>query len=275
MATEVHNPSVEITALPSPLTGILKGGQRIVLSYTPAALEAAVPSIGAALRIRDLGDSYPGSTDDATYGLASGQTVAQSVTINDATTNDITAGMTLSHTTSGTALAGIGTGVVLKAENGAGSAKRAAMIAGSLSTVTDTAEVGLVGLYPACADAPVAGARIQGVASAVNGVVVLPSATTVAVRVYPYGSDTNVSIRYLPKGTTGQVQLVGGSNTLVGIAVNDTGVGFFGTAPAAQGAALADIGAFTDPPSAAEMAALRTAVNGILARLRTPGFIAT
>ena len=116
---------------------------------------------------------------------------------------------------------------------------------------------------------------MQGVSAAVNGVVCLPSATTVAVRVYPYGSDTNVSIRYLPKGTTGQVALVGGSNTLVGIAVNDTGVGFFGTAPAAQGAALSDIGAFTDPPSAAEMAALRTAVNGILARLRTPGFIAT
>lgn len=275
MATEVYNPSVEITALPGPLTGILKGGQRIVLSYTPAALEAAVPSIGAALRIRDLGDSYPGSTDDASFGLASGQTVAQSITVNDATANDITAGMTLSHTTSGTASAGIGAGFVLKAENGAGTAKRAALIAGSLTDVTDTAEVGLVGLYPAVADVPVAGARVQGVASAVNGVVVLPSATTAAVRVYPYGSDTNVSIRYLPKGTTGQVALVGGSNALVGIAVNDTGVGFFGTAPAAQGAALSDIGAFTDPPSAAEMAALRTAVNGILARLRTPGFIAT
>ena len=275
MATEVHNPSVEITALPSPLTGILKGGQRIVLSYTPAALEAAVPSIGAALRIRDLGDSYPGSTDDTNYGLASGQTTAQSITANDATANDITAGMTLSHTTSGTASAGIGSGLVFKAENDAGTAKRSAMFAGTLSTVTAAGEIGVANVFPAVADAPVAGLKVQGVSAAVNGVVCLPSATTVAVRVYPYGSDTNVSIRYLPKGTTGQVALVGGSNTLVGIAVNDTGVGFFGTAPAAQGAALSDIGAFTDPPSAAEMAALRTAVNGILARLRTPGFIAT
>lgn len=274
MATEVHNPSVEITALPSPLTGILKGGQRIVLSYTPAALIAAVPSIGEALRIRDLGDSYPGSTDDTNYGLASGQTVAQSITVNDATVDDVTAGLTLSHTTSGTASAGIGAGIVLKAENAAGTAKRAAMLSGVLSTVTAGVEVGVAYVLPTAADAPTAGVKVQGLASAVNGLEVLPSATGIYVQTYPYGSDANVSIRHLPKGT-GSVSLVGGANTMVGVSVNNTGLGFFGTSPVAQGAAIADLGAFTDPPSAGEMATLRSTVNSILARLRTPGYIAT
>jgi len=232
MATEVHNPSVEITALPSPLTGILKGGQRIVLSYTPAALEAAVPSIGAALRIRDLGDSYPGSTDDANYGLASGQTVAQSVTVNDATVNDITAGLTLSHTTSGTASAGIGAGIVLKAENGSGTAKRAALVAGVLTTVTGGSEIGVAYLLPAASDAPTAGLAVRSVASGVVGLETLAGATGVAVRSYPYG-ETNASWRVAGKGT-GSFAITNPANSTIYVEVNSTGMGFFGVTPIAR-----------------------------------------
>jgi hypothetical protein len=181
--------------------------------------------------------------------------------------------MTLSHTTSGTAANNIGAGLVLKAENDAGTAKRAGMVAGVLSSVADGAEVGKLVFYPAVADTPVAGMEVQGVASAVNGLTVLSAAASGNVRMYPNG-ETNVSLRIAGKGT-GSVSLANPGNTVKVVEVNATGLGFFGTAPVAQGAALSDIGAFTDPPSAIEMAALRTAVNGILARLRTPGLIAT
>lgn len=70
----------------------------------------------------------------------------------------------------------------------------------------------------------------------------------------------------LNTGATGNLQLGGNAASKIG---------FFGTTPAVQGLAIADLGAFTDPPSAAEMATLRTTVNSILTRLRTPGFIAT
>lgn len=233
MATEVHNPSVEITSLPSPLTGVLKGGQRIVLSYTPNALEAAVPSLGNAFRVRDLGAAYAGSVDDANYGLASGQTVAQSVTVNDATTDDVSIGMTLSHTTSGTAAAGIGAAALFKAENAAGTAKQAATVVGYLSAVTAGSEVGVAQISPCVADEAVEGIKIQGVASAVNGLMVLPSATTAAVRMYPYGSDTNISVRVQGKGT-GSWALTNPANSTVYVEGNSTGLGFFGVTPIAR-----------------------------------------
>lgn len=42
----------------------------------------------------------------------------------------------------------------------------------------------------------------------------------------------------------------------------------------AANAAITDVGAFTDPPSAAEMASLRTKVNSALQALRDHGIIA-
>jgi hypothetical protein len=232
MATEVYNPSVEITALPSPLTGILRGGQRIVLSYTPAALEAAVPSIGQALRIRDLGDSYPGSTDDASYGLASGQTVAQSIAVNDAVNNDVTTCMTLSHTTSGTAASGIGALISCKAENAAGTAKTAAVFGGVLGTVTAGSEVGVAYMLPAAADEPTEGLAVRSVAAGVVGLEVLVGATGVAVRSYPYG-ETNASWRVAGKGT-GSFAITNPANSTVFVEVNSTGMGFFGVTPIAR-----------------------------------------
>jgi hypothetical protein len=69
MATEIYNPSVEIATLPYPLTGALKGGQRIVLSQSVSTLTSASPSLSGPFRVRDIG-SYTGSVDDASYGLA-------------------------------------------------------------------------------------------------------------------------------------------------------------------------------------------------------------
>ena len=78
------------------------------------------------------------------------------------------------------------------------------------------------------------------------------------------------------------VALIIQSGGTVRFMVNSTGVGFYATVPVARVSAYtqtystadkthatptvgADIGAFTDPPSAAEMAALRTFVNALKA----------
>lgn len=54
----------------------------------------------------------------------------------------------------------------------------------------------------------------------------------------------------------------------------DGNLGLNGLAPTAQGAAIVDIAAFSDPPSVAEMGALRTKINTLLAYLRLRGDIA-
>lgn len=55
----------------------------------------------------------------------------------------------------------------------------------------------------------------------------------------------------------------------------DGNLGLNGSAPVAQGAHIVDIAAFTDPPSAVEMAALRTKFNALLTYLRSRGDIAS
>lgn len=66
-ASAIKNPSVEICAMPAPFHGVLKGGQSIILSYTPAQLETMCPSLSDAFVVTDLG-SYSGATDDADFG---------------------------------------------------------------------------------------------------------------------------------------------------------------------------------------------------------------
>jgi hypothetical protein len=70
-----------------------------------------------------------------------------SLTEDDATTNAVTDVATIVHTTSGTAVANIGTGVLLRTENGAGSTVDAARIAGILSTVTAGSEASGIDFY--------------------------------------------------------------------------------------------------------------------------------
>lgn len=66
-ASAIKNPSVEICAMPAPFQGVLKGGQSIILSYTPVQLATMCPSLDDAFVVTDLG-SYSGATDDADFG---------------------------------------------------------------------------------------------------------------------------------------------------------------------------------------------------------------
>lgn len=82
--------------------------------------------------------------------------------------------------------------------------------------------------------------------------------------------DANIDLTGLRNLTltgalAGVTDLTTTGNTVLGNAAGDT-VKFHGTAGSgAQSAFIADIAAFTDPPSAAEMALLRTMVNGLKA----------
>lgn len=269
MAVLVRNPSVEICALPYPLQGILRGGQRIVLSASLASLVALCPSLDdGALELQDLGASYAGSNDDATFGPVSAS--APTYTVNDAVADNLTTAITLSHTTSGTATAGIGVRAVLKTENGSGTEVKAGDIAGNLAVVTATSEQGCIELRPAYAGtAHTAGFRARATAAAgVVGVEVVPGATGVATTLASYG-ETNTTLRIRGTGT-GALQLRNPADNATRIVVGATGIGFFGAAEAAQPTAVADAsgGATTD-------AEARTALNALLARLRTLGLIAT
>lgn len=280
MASEIYNPSVEIATLPYPLVGALKGGQRIILSQSPSTLASASPSLASTFRVRDIG-SWSGSVDDASYGLASSQTLAQTITVNDAVDDDVTVGLTLSHTTSGTATADIGAGLVFKAENAAGTARKAAMYTGVLTTVTDTAEIGEAHILPAVSDTVVAGLTVNGVASAINGVNILSAATGNPARIYPFG-ETNVSLRIAGKGT-GSVALTNSANDAVRVEANSTGLGFFGATPVAQQAAqtalTVTVAGDMPGPTAGEITTrlnlIENRLNAVSTALRNLGLIAT
>lgn len=204
----------------------------------------------------------------ALSGADAAFTSAQSITLNDATANGVTRGLTLSHTTSGTAANGIGAGLLLRAESAAGTLRSAGAVDAIHTDATDGAEVSALVLYAARAGTLVEAARFAAPASAVNSLYVTGSATGQPIEVYPQGSDTNTGLALSGKGTGSLSLRSGGGATR--IEVNNTGVGFFGASPAAQPTAVSDAsgGATVDTEA-------RAALNALLARLRTLGLIAT
>lgn len=204
----------------------------------------------------------------ALSGADSAFTAAQSVAVNDALNTAVTRGLTLSHTTSNTAQAGVGAGLLLRAESGAGTLRSAGAVDAIHTDVTDGAEVSALVLCAGVAGTLYEVARFTAVASAVNGVAVSAEATGNTPVIEARGGDTNIGLNLNPKGA-GSVSLRSGSDAQR-IDVNNTGIGFFGASPAAQPAAVANAagGATVD-------AEARTAINDLLARLRTLGIIAT
>jgi hypothetical protein len=78
-------------------------------------------------------------------GLATFYTAPQ-VSVENATTNAVTTLLTLGHSTTGTAVSGIGSGILLKTEDGGGASQDAGHIAAVLSTVTGGSEKGYLRL---------------------------------------------------------------------------------------------------------------------------------
>lgn len=107
---------------------------------------AAVLTTSALTAIRTF--TFPDIT--GTFVVTEGtQTVngLKTFVIDNASNTSVTRCLVATHTTSGTAAAGIGTEIALLTENGSGSAILSASIQGVLSTVTNGAEVSYVDLY--------------------------------------------------------------------------------------------------------------------------------
>lgn len=186
------------------------------------------------------------------------------VKADDSVTAGIARTLLLSHTTSGTAAAGIGVGVLFSVESAAGTLRQAGAIDVIHTTATDAAEVSAVLVKSGIAGSLSEVARFATVASGVNGIAVTGAATAGAPSIAARGGDTNVGLDVLPKGT-GVLSLKGGGGSAK-IQVSNTGIGFFGTAPVAQPAAVADS---TGPGD------VTTQLNALIARMRALGLIAT
>lgn len=235
MATSITNPSVETTSLPAPLQGALKGGETIILSYSVSELATNVPSLSRAFRVVDIGSVSSDQYQDATYGYLPGEGgSAESITVEDATTNAASTVLTLAHNTSGTPAANIGVRQLLRTENAAGTATTAGALVGQLSVVTATSEEGEVALLPSYAGTlHTAGFKVHGqVAAGVVGVELITGATGVYAQVAPYG-ETNAGMRLRGKGT-GSVQLTAPNGSTVLVEANATGIGFYGVTPVAR-----------------------------------------
>jgi hypothetical protein len=130
-------------------------------------------------------------------------TAAPIVALDDATTGGVSTALELRHTTTGTASAGIGAGIVLRTENGSGTLVTAGRLAGQLSSVTATSENGQVEMLSAYAGTvAAAGIRLTSqVATVVNGFDFVPSAANGHIALAPYGASTNVEVRMAAKGT--------------------------------------------------------------------------
>lgn len=150
-------------------------------------------------------------------------TSSPSLSVDDSTTNGVTRNLTLTHTTSGTAAAGIGAGILLRAESAAGTTRSAGAVDAIHTTATDGSEVSALVLRAARAGTLLEGARVTAPASAVNSVELQGSAAASPVIVIARGSDSNISLSIRGKGTGGAE--IGGASGRVG---------FYGTAPIAQ-----------------------------------------
>lgn len=168
--------------------------------------------------------SAPGAEGDLLVRGANGRfqpkapsalATAQTITLNDATNNAVTRGLTLSHTTSGTAAAGIGAGLLLRAESAGGTLRSAGAVDAIHTTPTDGAEVSAVLVSAGIAGSLLEVARFAAVASAVNGLAVTAAATGNGPLLQARGSDTNIDVALAGKGS-GKAQLVApsGDNAL-------------------------------------------------------------
>lgn len=142
---------------------------------------------------------------------------AQTITVNDATNNAVSRGLTLSHTTSGTAAAGIGAGLLFRAENAAGTTRSAGAVDAIHTTVSDGAEVSAVLVSAGIAGSLLEVARFAAVASAVNSLAVSASATGEPVLLSGRGSDTDVTVALKAKGAGGAMLLAGSGDNVFGV----------------------------------------------------------
>lgn len=181
---------------------------------------------------------------------------ALTVVVTDAVNNGASIALSLAHElSSGSATTGMGVSQQFILPSSTGVDRQAALLTVSFTDATNASE-----------DAALAMSLIVGGTVTPSLSLTVPTAGT---NVFTAAGATNANLALRAAGT-GAASLQGSGGADI-VAVNTTAaasrLGFYGTTPVARASAITPIGAFTDPPSAAEMAALRTSVNAIITAL--------
>lgn len=173
--------------------------------------------------------------------------------VTDAANNSASTALSLSHAlSSGVGANGIGVSQAFGLTDSAGNVDVAATLTVSYTDATSGSEdtalaltmrVGGTGVGIFTLTAPTAGTNVFTAAGSANA---------------------NFALRSAGSGVASLQGSAGDNIVAVSTVAAASRLGLYGATPVPQAAAITPVGAFTDPPSAAEMAALRTAVNAII-----------
>lgn len=119
---------------------------------------------------------------------------AQTFTVDDAITNAITDLVTIVHTTTGTAAANIGTGLLYRSENGAGTTVDVVRAAGILTTVTAAAETSAFVVQTRNAGAALAEVARFAASGAIFGSIVIAPVGAVGAPSYTFSGDNSTGV---------------------------------------------------------------------------------
>ena len=158
----------------------------------------------------DLENVLSGEIYESGASIDWGKTSLTNASINDASNTSVTRVFSATHTTTGTAAAGIGTEIALLAENGAGTSVLTASLQGAFSDVTNGSEDSYADLYITVAGASVRNSRFE------DGLLTLKGAA---------GSGT-LQLGDASTNTISQVRFIGSStqkNWLIGANSNFAG----------------------------------------------------
>lgn len=177
-----------------------------------------------------------------TYATTSGITMST----DDAATATSLVMLSLEHTSSGTAAAGFGTGILFKAESAGGTSRSIGQLDSILTTATDATEISALVLKLAQAGTLTEVARFGGVAPAVDfqvgfGRVLLDARTTDTAN-FSHRSQTGTTVAALQHSATGQTNMncTSGQSGFIQVSGtnrfrwNSTGIAFFTGSAVAQ-----------------------------------------
>lgn len=181
---------------------------------------ATVDLVGKLFFATDETQTYLCVPSGSGYGWVTVSPAGSTLTVDDALNTAVTRTLTLAHTTSGVAAAGIGAGALLRAENSTGTLKSAGAVDALHTTATAGAEVSVVSIKAGLGGTLTEGLRVATTAGATGSCQAVGGTTY--VRFETQGSEANISMRLEAKGT-GTVAVYNPGNTQALLSVGHTG----------------------------------------------------
>lgn len=194
-------------------------------TYTEHGLIADRPSatvdhVGKLFFATDETQTYLCVPSGSSYGWVTVSPAGSTLTVDDALNTAVTRTLTLSHTTSGVAAAGIGAGMLLRAESDAGTLRSAGAVDALHTDATDGAEVSVLSLKAGTAGTLTEGLRVATSVGATSSCQAVGGTSYVRFETYGIGAD--VSMRIEAKGA-GTVAVYNPGNTQALLSVGPTG----------------------------------------------------